>query len=96
MSFRKLNCLRYGGIGSAQRLAEAHRASNTNAPSGHLNQTPVEDACHSHFAACAVLGPPAPSKAPHNLGVPAKGRADRAAAWPHGAAGSRAPGSHIT
>jgi len=85
-----------GGIGPAPRLAAAHRAADTNAPGGHLNHTPGEGACVSHVAACAVLGPPAPSKAPHNLGVPAKGRADQAAAWAHGAAGTRAPGIHLT
>jgi len=68
-----------GGIGAAPRLAAAHRAAGTNAPGGHLNQTLGEGACVSHVAACAVLGPPAPSKAPHNLRVPAKGRADQAA-----------------
>ena len=78
-----------GGIGAAPRLAAPHRAADTDAPGGHLNQTPGEGACVSHVAACAVLGPPAPSKDPHNFGVPAEGRADRAA-------GTRAPGRHLT
>jgi len=47
-------------------------------------------------ASCTVLGPPAPSKAPHYLRVPAKGRADQAAAWVHGVAGTWAPGDHLT
>ena len=47
------------------RLAAAHRAADTNAPGGHLN----EGACVSHVAACTVFGPPAPSKATHNLRV---------------------------
>jgi len=51
-----------GGIGAAPRLA-AHRAAHTNAPGGHLNQTPGEGACVSLVAACAVLGPSSP-KAP--------------------------------
>ena len=59
------------GIGAAPRLAAAHRAADTNAPGGHLNHTPGEGACVSHVAACAVLVPPAPSKAPHYLRVPA-------------------------
>jgi len=83
-------------MAEALRLAAAHRAADKNAPGGHLNQTLGEGACVSHVAACAVWGPPAHSKAPHNLRVPAKGRADRAAAWAHGAAGTRAPGSHLT
>ena len=73
-----------------------HRAADTNTPGGHLNQTLGEGACVSHVAACAVLRPPAPPKAPHNVRVPAKGRADRAAAWAYGAAGTRAPGIHLT
>jgi len=85
-----------GGIGPAPRLAAAHRAADTNAHVCHLNYTPGECACVSHVAACAVLGPPAPSKAPHDLRVPTKGRTDRAEAWAHGAAGTRAPGSHLT
>ena len=80
-----------GEISAAQRIAAAHRAGDTNAPSGRPNQTPGEGVCVSHVAACAVLGPPAPPKAPHNLRVPAKGQADRAAAWAHGASGTRAP-----
>jgi len=85
-----------GGIGPAPRLAAAHRAVDTNAPGGDLNHTPGEGVCVSHVAACAVLRLPAPSKAPHNLGAPAKGRADQAAAWAHEAASTRAPGSHLT
>jgi len=85
-----------GGIGAAPRLAAAHRGPDTNAPGGHLNQTPGEGVCVSHVAACAVLRLPAPSEAPPDALVPAKGRADRAAAWAHGAAGTRAPGSHLT
>ena len=46
-----------GGIGAAPRLAAAHRAADTNAPGGRLNQTPGAGACVSHVAACAVLGP---------------------------------------
>ena len=61
-----------GGIGAAPRLAAAHRAADTNAPGGHLNYTPGEGACLSHVADCAVLGPPGPSKVPHNLRVPVK------------------------
>jgi len=61
-----------GGIGPAPRLAAAHRAADTNAPGGHLNYTPGEGACLSHVADCAVLGPPGPSKVPHNLRVPVK------------------------
>ena len=78
------------------RLAAAHRRSDTNAPGGHLNQTPGEGVCVSHVAACTVLRLPAPSEAPPDVLVPAKGQADRAAAWAHGAAGTRAPGSHLT
>ena len=85
-----------GGIGVAPRLAVAHRGPDTNAPGGHLNQTPGEGVCVSHVAACAVLRLPAPSEAPPDALVPAKGRADGAAAWAHGAAGTRAPGSHLT
>ena len=85
-----------GGIGAAPRQAATHRGSDTNAPGGHLNQTPGEGVCVSHVAACAVLRLPAPSEAPPDLLVPAKGQADRAAAWAHGAAGTRAPGSHLT
>jgi len=85
-----------GGIGAAPRLAAAHRAADTNAPGGRLNQTPGEGACVSHVAACAVLRPPAPSEAPPDVLVPAKGQADRAAAWAHGAAGTRAPGGRLT
>jgi len=70
-------------------------AVDTNAPGGHLNHTPGEGACVSHVAFCAVLGSTL-SKTLHNLGAPAKGRADQAAAWAHGAAGTRAPGSHLT
>ena len=44
----------------------------------------------------AVLRPPALSEAPLNVLVPAKGQADRAAAWEHGAAGTRAPGGGLT
>ena len=62
-----------GGIGAAPRLAAAHRAADTNAPGGHLNHTPGEGACVSHVAACAVLRPPAPSEAPPDALVPAKG-----------------------
>jgi len=36
-----------GGIGAAPRLAAAHRAADTNAPGGRLNQTPGEGACVS-------------------------------------------------
>jgi len=71
-----------------------HRAADTNAPSGHLNQTPGEGARVSLVAACAVLGPPS-SKAPSSVLVPAKGQADWAVAWVHGAAGTRAPGGHL-
>jgi hypothetical protein len=85
-----------GGIGAAPRLAAAHRGADTNAPGGNLNQTPGEGVCVSHVAACAVLRLPAPSEAPPDALVPAKGQADRAAAWAHGAAGTRAPGSHLT
>ena len=58
-----------GGIGAAPRPAAAHRAADTNAHGGHLNQTPGESVCLSHVAVCAVLGLPAPSKAPHNLRI---------------------------
>ena len=85
-----------GGIGAAPRLAAAHRAADTNAPGGGLNQTPGEGACVSHVAACAVLRPPAPSEAPPDVLVPAKGQADRAAAWAHGAAGTRALSGGLT
>ena len=85
-----------GGIGAAPRLAAAHRAADTNAPGGRLNQTPGEGACVSHVAACAVLRPPAHSEAPPDVLVPAKGQADRAAAWAHGAVGTRAPGGRLT
>ena len=61
-----------------------------------LNQTPGEGVCVSHVAPCAVLRPPAPPKAPHNVRVPAKGRADRVSAWAYGAARTGAPGSHLT
>jgi len=47
---------RDGGIGAAPRLAAVHRAAATNAPCGHLNQTPGEGACVSLVAACAFLG----------------------------------------
>ena len=47
------------------------------------------------MAACAVLGSPVPSEAPPDLLVSAKGQADRAAAWEHGAAGTRAPAVHM-
>jgi len=80
------------GISAAPRLAEAHPAAETNAPSGHLNQTPGEGACVSHVPVCAVLRPPAPSKASHNLCVPAKDQADWAAAWAHG---QQAPGHPV-
>jgi len=80
-----------GGIGAALRLA-AHRAADTNAPGGHLNKTPGEGV--SLVPACAILGPPSP-KAPPSVLVPAKGQADWAAAWVHGAAGTRAPGGHL-
>jgi len=73
-----------GGIGAASRIAAAHRAADTNAPGDHLKQTPGEGACFSHVAACAVLRPPAPPKVPHNVRVPAKGRADWATAWAYG------------
>jgi len=69
-----------GGIGAAPRLAAAHRGADTNAPGGNLNQTPGEGVCVSHVAACAVLRLPAPSEAPPDALVPAKGQADRAAA----------------
>ena len=69
-----------GGIGAAPRLAAAHRGPDTNAPGGHLNQTPGEGVCVSHVAACAVWRLPAPSEAPPDALVPAKGQADRAAA----------------
>jgi len=85
-----------GGIGAAPRLAVAHRAADTSAPGGGLTQTPGEGDCVSHVAACTVLRPPDPSEAPPDLLVPAKGQADRAAAWEHGAAGNRAPGSGLT
>jgi len=62
-----------GGIGAAPRLAAAHRVAETNAPGGHLNHTPGEGACVSHVAACTVLRPPAPSEAPPDALVPAKG-----------------------
>jgi len=82
----------YTRLGAAPRLAAAHRAANENAPGAHLNQTPDEGACVSYVAACTVLAP-APSKAPHNLRVPAQGQA---AAWAHGAVGTRAPGGRLT
>ena len=78
------------------RRPAAHRGADTNAPGVDLNQTPGEGVCVSHIAACAVLRLPAPSEAPPDVLVPAKGQADRAAAWAHGAAGTRAPGSHLT
>jgi len=80
-------------IGAALRLA-AHRAADTNAPDGHLNQTLSEGARVSLVAACAVLGLPSP-KAPRSVLVPTKGQTDWAAAWAHGAAGTRAPGGHL-
>jgi len=64
---RKLSLRGDVGIGVAPRLAVAHRAADTNAPSGHLNKTPGEGACVSHVTVCAVLGPSAPSKAPQLL-----------------------------
>ena len=73
-----------------------HRVADTNAPGGHLNQTPGEGACVSHVAACAVLRPPAPPKAPHHVRVPAKDRTDRAEAWAHGAAVTRSPSDNLT
>ena len=84
------------GIGAAPRLAAAHRAADTNAPGGRLNQTPGEGACVSFIAACAVLRPPAPSITPPDMLVPAKGQADRAVAWAHGVTGTRAPGGCLT
>ena len=42
--------------GAEPRLAAAHRAADTYAPGGHLNQTPGEGACVSHVAACTVFG----------------------------------------
>ena len=85
-----------GGIGAAPRLAAAHRAADTNAPGGNLNQTPGEGVCVSHVAACAVLRLPVPSEAPPDVLVRAKGQVDRAAAWAHGATGTRAPGDNLT
>jgi len=70
----------------------AHSGADTNAPGGDLNQTPGEGVCVSHVSACAVLRLPAPP----DVLVPAKGQADRAAAWAHGAAGTRAPGDNFT
>jgi len=50
----------------------------------------------SHMWLLALFGLPAPSEAPPDVRVPAKGRADHAAAWAHGAAGTRAPGDNLT
>ena len=56
----------------------------------------LEGVCVSHVTVCTVLRMPAPSEAPPDVLVPAEGQADRAAAWAHGAAGTRAPGDNLT
>ena len=56
-----------GGIGAAPRLAAAHRAADTNAPGGRLNQTPGEGTCVSHVTTCVDFRPPAPFEAPPDV-----------------------------
>jgi len=68
----------------AQRLAVVHRAVDTNAPGGHLHQTPGQGACVSLVAACADFEPPAPATATNIFPALVEVQADPASAWAHG------------